>query len=44
MKHGDFTVMYGNKPEAELSARVVQLVEHLTCKQEVGGLIPTLGI
>ena len=40
---GKFTVMYRNKPKAELSARVAQLVEHLTYKHVVVGSIPALG-
>ena len=43
MQHGEFTMMYENEPKAELYALVAQLVEHLTWKQGVVGLIPTLG-
>ena len=41
--HDEFTVIYSNyrnEPKVELSARVAQLVAHLTCKQGVMGSIP----
>jgi len=43
MEHGMITVMYRNEPKAEVSVWVAQLVEHLTCKQGVVGLILDLG-
>ena len=38
----DFNLMYRNNPQTELFLRVAQLVEQLTCKQEVVGSIPVL--
>jgi len=39
----DFTVMYRNEPYTELYARVSQLVEQQTCKQEGLRSVPALG-